>query len=176
MPLLTDLANAIRKDDPRSLFCLVEFGNHGTIVVSPSGKGYPISYDRGTHVEVVLRRHNTNRVIFFNDSGKQGDSEERLFNQFGYWYNKYGNRTTYITVITAASPCRRVCAQAIRNVADWYKNTITSWCVFFHAPYEPDTHSTSIGEVLALLNNDADPKMLCGPLHSTFVDQSTHYG
>ena len=169
MPLLTDLANAIRRDNPQDLFCLVEFGNHGYILVSSSGKGYP---PKGPNINTVLSHDHSRRIVFIEDD-KSGDGEERFFKHFDHWYAKYGNKTTYVTIITATSPCNRVCSTMIRNVAMEYKKVIESWVVLFHDYYHPDVQSGSIGEAVGKLNNESNPWMYGGLLHIDFVDMDT---
>jgi hypothetical protein len=174
MPLITDLANAIRKDEPRNLFCLVEFGDHGFIMVSSSGKGWA---PKGTHIDIALSLHDASRVVMLNDtSGQNADGEQRLFRDFGYWYEKYGNGTKYVTVITAASPCDKVCANLIREAADVYSDIISNWVVLFHDYYNPDVQNHLIHGVMSKLQKTEHPKITCGLLHSTFVDKSTLYG
>jgi hypothetical protein len=75
MPLITALANAIRRDEPTNLFCIVEFGDGGNVEVFSSGRGWA---PRGDSIDPFRR----NRRIEFCNDNQSADGEERMT-----WYS-----------------------------------------------------------------------------------------
>lgn len=169
MPLITDLANAIRTDEPANLFCLVEFGDHGNIVCFSSGKGWRPT---GSHVEAITDK----RVIYYPDNESM-DAEQRMVLAFNDVYAAYGNKTQNITIITAASPCSRVCAPLLRNLILQYAGVVKTWVIAYHTGYfnkKDLEQGGGIDESLRLLNFTTDKvKSQCFQLNGIFVDPAT---
>lgn len=169
MPLITDLANAIRTDEPDNLFCLVEFGDHGTIVCFSSGNGWQ---PKGSHVDAITDK----RVVYYNDNQKM-DAEARMVSVFNEVYADYGNKTQNITIITAASPCSRVCAPSLRDLILHYADVVKTWVIAYHTGYFNKKDLEQGGGIeasLKLLNFTTDRvKSQCFQLNGMFVDPAT---
>ncbi|MBC8997259.1 hypothetical protein IAI51_12025 [Pseudomonas sp. N40(2020)] len=167
MPLITDVANAIRKDEPKNLFCVVEFGDHGNVFVFSSGKGWR---PQGANIEFF---RGNELVNFFHDNNKS-DGEERMVNNFDSIYKSHGNSTQHITMITAASPCSRVCSRVIVELALRYKEHIKTWTIAYHAPYLGEGQD-GFAEAMYTLNRywDGKPQIRAFNLTGVYVDTNT---
>jgi hypothetical protein len=171
MPTITDLANAIRKDNPKDLFCLVEFGDHGKIVCFSSGKGYA---PRGNNINSVIRT--SSRIIFVEEK-TTADGEERMVRNFEKYYAECGNGAQHITIITAASPCSEVCATLLKGLVESFAGVIKTWVIAYHAPYLNARDTKKFGGLdttLSMLNFSTEQvRCTCFKVHEHFIDSST---
>ena len=153
---ITRRANKLRFIHPRSLFCLVEFDDNGYIYEYHSGKGY-----EGIPVDV----------------GNNHDGEERMVMDFDRIVQQYGRAPVHVTIITAASPCNRVCAGMIEALAMKYHGQIKTWTILYHAQYMNESNSefrNSMSKLNQTLHTEeSDTQMMATFLHHSFIDPKT---
>ena len=133
MKLILTLADAIRKDNFRNLFCILEMGEKGTIVVFSSGEGW-VQY--GDHIDSVMESaKGTERQIILHEGEYQADGEERMADWFEYYYNKHGEGNRYMNIVTHNSPCAAKCTATLIDLAEEWSKLM--WQIGYLYPYKP---------------------------------------
>jgi hypothetical protein len=147
-------ANQLRKANPQNLFCIVEFDHSGVIHEYESGKSWSGPVD--------LQR-------------KSADAEERMCMDFGNLVAQHGRFPNIVRIITAASPCSRVCANKISDLATKYQDWTSVWEIAYHAPYFVDVKNGKLPEVMQTLDMAQIGKVqiFCYQIFTEFVDPST---
>jgi hypothetical protein len=181
-PTIIQVANRIKRLNPLSLFCLLQFNQRGDIWVYDSGQGLCLSKD-GEH----WRNHfyDISNVVHCVQIRTEDnfDAEERMCFDFDdrlkfYKHENNGEVPEVITIITAASPCSEKCADIIYNKLLEWRGIIPYVEIPFFDPYFKDldfNNGYAYNYTMQKLNttlvtsNTSQTEVLCFPLHPSFI-------
>lgn len=147
-------ANELRKANPQNLFCIIEFDHSGVIYEYESGKSWSGPVDL---------------------QYKSADAEERMCLDFQNLVLKHGRFPNIVRIITAASPCSRVCANKIAALASKYQEWTSVWEIAYHAPYFVDVKNGKLPEVTQTLDQAqiGNVQIFCYQIYTDLIDPST---
>ena len=163
MPRITRLANSLREANPLNLFCLVEFGDHGIIYATASGNG--------TWSDKEIAALKNEKDVRWDTCGrKSGKDSEEYFCEYlpGIW--KEVGCPSHLTIITAASPCDRVCSKSLRKVAETCG--VTTVTIAYMSPYRKDQKQNTFENALQTMNSTivSGTQIKAFQLHESFID------